>query len=428
MNMSTFNLAFLNLLGCVFVFASTGEELHMTMASSGALTVSNSFTNGVLTLRDAPSVEGPWQAIRNRFTTSSVSHHSLPTTSPARFVRAETLDVSPTRAGFTNLTLAYGVLSTIAGAGGPQDANNWRAEYEGGPATAAVLSGPHMAMADRAGFIYIADKDAHAIRKIRHDGTIITVAGISERGDAPDEPIVATQGALNEPNGLWVRGDGAFYILDVVNGKVRRVDTNGMMTTLFVVPGGIVVGRGLWVSEDESVAYVASLNVVKKWTPGGGVTDFSPGYSQLGNLVVDPWGKVVVTDRGLHRVYRLDEDGAATIIAGNGGTTGGGDGMLATATALEEVRGIWFLPTGAYLVATHRSSRVWYVDIAVYIHLLLNGNRFGTHSGDGTWFYNPGELRVSECRAITVDYEGNILVTENDVGFVRRIRFLPFEP
>jgi sugar lactone lactonase YvrE len=342
--------------------------------------------------------------------------------------RAEALDLPPTRPGFTNFTRAYGVLTTIAGAGGPQDVNNWRAEYEGGPATSAVLSGPHIAMADRAGDIYIADKDAHAIRKVRRDGSIVTVAGTSAIGNAPDTPVTATEGGLYEPNGLWVRADGTFFILDLRNGKVRRVDTNGVMTTLFTVPGGISIGRGLWVSDDESVAYLSSGTVVKKWTANDGVVDFSTGYSGLGNLVVDPWGSVVVADRGLHRVFRLAANGTPSLIAGNGNSIGGGDGALAIATALEEVRGVWFLPTGAYLLATHRSSRVWYVDTAGYIHLLLNGNRFGTHAGDGTWFYNPAELRVSECRAITADHEGNILITENDAGYVRKIRFLPFEP
>ena len=77
---------------------------------------------------------------------------------------------------------------------------------------------------------------------------------------------------------------------------------------------------------------------------------------------------------------------------------------------------VWFLPTGAFFLATHRSSRVWSVDTAGYIHLFLNGNRNGAHTGDGTWFYKPLEARVSECRAVTLDYEGNLLITENDVG------------
>ena len=96
--------------------------------------------------------------------------------------------------------------------------------------------------------------------------------------------------------------------------------------------------------------------------------------------------------------------------------------------ALNEVRAVWFLPTGGFLVGTHRGSQVWYIDAAGYIHLLLNGNRNGAHAGDGTWFYNPAQPRVSEVRAITLDPQGNLLITENDIGFVRKIEFLPFAP
>lgn len=168
--------------------------------------------------------------------------------------------------------------------------------------------------------------------------------------------------------------------------------------------------------------------VVKKWTAEQGVTDFATGFTQLGNLTMDPWGNLVVADRGGHRVYRLESRGNPTVIAGNGATSGGGDGQLALATGLEEVRGVWFLPTGAYFLATHRGSQVWYVDTAGYIHLFLNGWRNETHAGDGTWFYNPAEFRVSECRAVTVDYDGNVLITENDMGYVRKVQFLPWAP
>ncbi len=46
----------------------------------------------------------------------------------------------------------------------------------------------------------------------------------------------------------------------------------------------------------------------------------------------------------------------------------------------------------------------------------------------GSWFYNPNEYRVSKCRALTMDSEGNVLVTENDLGYVRQVRFLSYEP
>lgn len=393
---------------------------------SGDLAMSGLFTDGVCTIERASAVTGPWRAAKNLFTISAQTNAALSITGATSFYRAAARDLGGGRAGFTNLTLAYGVLTTIAGAGGLQDVNNWRPEFEGAPASQVLLSGPHIAQADRAGFIYIADKDAHGIRKIRHDGTIITVAGVNAVGNGPDDLTPGTQVALNGPNGLWVRGDGTLFIMDTGNGKIRRLDTNGIMQTLFTVPGTFGAGRGLWVSDDESRAYACATTVVKQWTRDSGVTDLATGFLQLGNLAMDNASNVVVTDRGSHRVYRIDAEGNRILIAGNGLASGGGDGQLAINTAVEEVRGVWFLPSGAYFLCTHRGSQVWYVDVSGYIHLFLNGTRNGTPVGDGTWFYNPLQARVSECRAVTVDYDGNLLITENDVGYVRKVQFLPF--
>lgn len=417
---------------CVLVAAlawPAAAEFHISsFTPGGEFTLSETFTNGVGTLLRATEVEGPYQPLRNIFTTANVARASLAVTGSVQFYRAQARDLSSGRTAFTNLTRAYGLLTTIAGNGtGFQDVNNWRADYEGAPAVHVALSGPHFAMADPAGCIYIADKDAHAIRKLLPDGRLFTVAGTNAPGDGPDGPGTAC--GLNQPNGLWVRHDGTVFIYDLSNRKVRRLDANGTVQTLFTIPGITYLGgRGLWVSDDETVAYFSALNVVKKWTPSDGVTDFSAGYAELGNLVMDPWGSLVVTDRGGHRVYRLDNQGQRTPIAGNGTTSGGGDGQLALATGLEEVRGVAFLPTGAYVLCTHRSSRVWYVDTAGFIHLLLHGHRDDYHAGDGTWFYNPGERRISKCRAITVDHAGNLLITENDFGYVRKVEFLPCAP
>jgi hypothetical protein len=68
------------------------------------------------------------------------------------------------------------------------------------------------------------------------------------------------------------------------------------------------------------------------------------------------------------------------------------------------------------------------VDVAGYNHLFLNGSTSDTHAGDGTWFYNPTEFRVSENRAITADRDGNLLITENDAGYIRKIEFLRHGP
>ncbi len=405
-----------------------GQDFRIVgFAPGSGLTVSGAFSNGVCAAWQADQVAGAWRPIKSVFTTAGDARISFALAGSAAFCRAYASDLSGGRAGFTNLTRAYGLLETLAGSGvGNQEQNNWRPEFEGAAATNVALSGPHIAMADRAGFVYVADKDAHAVRQVRPDGTLVTVAGISEAGDGPDTETNATRCALNQPNGLWVKPDGTFFVLDLGNGKVRRVSASGVSRTLFTVPAAETIQRGLWVSEDEALAYVTTYTAVKRWTAEGGLSDFSTGYAQMGNITVDPQGNLVVTDRLGHRVYRLDAEGGRTPIAGNGTASGGGDGQPALETGLNEVRGVWFLPSGAFVVCCHRGSQVWYIDTEGLAHLLLNGDRYGSHGGDGAWFYHPAELRVSKCRAVTLDYDDNLLITENDYGYVRRVRFLPF--
>ncbi len=120
-------------------------------------------------------------------------------------------------------------------------------------------------------------------------------------------------------------------------------------------------------------------------------------------------------------IYQLEPDGGKTTIAGNGGTSGGGDGALAIDTALYQVRGLWFLPTGGYFLATDAACQVWWVDASGYIHVVLYGAS-GAHAGDGAWFYeNPDALKMSNGKQITMDYDGNLLLTESEYGYVRKI-------
>lgn len=233
---------------------------------------------------------------------------------------------------------------------------------------------------------------------------------------------------LNLPNGAWVRADGTVYVLDTENGRVRRVNTSGIMQTLFLATGNgssLAGGRGLWVNETETLAYFCAGTRIRRWTPSQGVQNVLTGFIELGTLYVESSGNILVCDRGTNLVYRVTPAGGLTIIAGNGETTGGGDGFPALQTGLNGVRSIWPVPTGGYLLLTHNGCQLWYMDTAGIIHLMLNGARGNTHSGDGQFFYTPWPA-ISEGRSVTMDYEGNILITESDWGFVRRIRFLPW--
>ena len=326
----------------------------------------------------------------------------------------------PGQLEFEHLRASFGPLETLAGSGvaGPET-NDWQGGFEGGPATRADLSTPHNALGDAHGSTFIADKDAHAIRKVARDGTLTTVAGMNEAGDDGDAPALGAKSHLNQPNGLWVKPDGTVYILDLGNRKVRRLDPGGTLSTLFEA-ATLRTGRGLWVADDESLAYVCSGNQVLRWKPETGVAVFSQPFAELGNLFVDSDGILFVTDRGANRVFRVDADGTAYAIAGSGATSGPIDHQLALEAPLNGVRGIWGSATSGLLLATHEGSQVLYLDSTGYFHVLVDG-ALGLHTGDGEPLTAPGQ-KLSEVRNVTINPQGALLITENDLGFIRIAR------
>ncbi|CAN5255067.1 hypothetical protein BH23VER1_BH23VER1_28290 [soil metagenome] len=336
---------------------------------------------------------------------------------------------------FADVLASYGTLSTVAGNGDLDDGNDWQNSAEGNSATFADLSRPHMAVADAYGNIYIADKESHAIRKVRTDGTIVTVAGATPGGeDSGGFNFTSGPGTsvlLDNPNGVFAFPDGTLYIVDLGNDRICRLDTSGHLTTVVTDPAGISSGRGLWVSPDEKLIYYSSRTVVRRWTAPNTLVDYSTGYSDLGNIDVDPDGNLCVTDRnadpemdGAHRVWRIHPNGARTVIAGNGGISGGGSGFPAVQTGLEQVRGIAFDEAGGFFLCTHKGGNIWYVDTSGIIHLVLSGKGSGNlNEGDGMPFSQNRFLeKLSEPRAVALAPDGDLLITTNDQGYVRKIQ------
>lgn len=337
---------------------------------------------------------------------------------------------------WADVQTAYGNLTHVAGTALAQNGNFWQPGFEGGPALAAELSNPHMAVADAAGNIYIADKESHSILKVTPQGTIHTAAGTHVGGDDGDGP--ATQRQLLSPNGVFCLADGTFYIVEglssatVTNFKIRRVGLNGQMTTVINDPAGCLGGRALWVSPDEQVIYYPSRDAnsvpcLKRWTPDTGSQVFSGGFTSLGNITVDHTGAVIVTEDVGNRVFRLDANGVQTVIAGNGSTSGGGDGLPALQTGLNRVRGVACLPSGGYFLATQKGSHLWFVDTTGIIHKMIDCSPSGNpvyNAGNGLHWSTtvPEFYKMNEPRAITVAPNGDLIITASDHGQIRVIK------
>src|SRR3990172_1648651 len=113
-----------------------------------------------------------------------------------------------------------------------------------GEALQTSLAHPRAIHVTPAGVVYIADTANHRIRKINSNGVVTTVAGNGRPGFAGDGGA-ATVASLNYPKGVAVDGLGNIYIADTDNHRIRKVDTSGTITTVAGngTPGPVYCGE-----------------------------------------------------------------------------------------------------------------------------------------------------------------------------------------
>lgn len=139
-----------------------------------------------------------------------------------------------------------GVISTVAGVGIPGYSG------DGGPATRARIGAPTAICFDRAGDLYFADRASHTVRRIDGEGIITTVVGRGQAGFTPDGEV-ATAARIDLPYGLTIAPNGTLYFADSRNNRVRRISRDGRLET---VAGGEMAGDG----REGGLAALAMLN------------------------------------------------------------------------------------------------------------------------------------------------------------------------
>ena len=128
-----------------------------------------------------------------------------------------------------------GVVATLAGGtGGSAD----------GVGTSAQFSDPTGVAVDGAGNVYVADYYNSTIRKVTAGGTVTTVAGLAEVTGSADG--TGSNARFHYPSDVAVDEMGVVYVADVANQLIRRVATNGSVTTLAGLAGvsGAADGTG----------------------------------------------------------------------------------------------------------------------------------------------------------------------------------------
>lgn len=130
---------------------------------------------------------------------------------------------------------AAGAVTTVAG-GGPAGGSGGQAE---GPAAEARFRCPSGVAVGQDGTVFIADTGNHRLCRLR-DGTVSVLAGGAE--GAADG--AGSQARFHAPAALAVGADGALWVLDAGDLRVRRVDEAGQVTTPAQVPAPVKAALG----------------------------------------------------------------------------------------------------------------------------------------------------------------------------------------
>lgn len=121
-----------------------------------------------------------------------------------------------------------GIISTIAGYGVAGFSG------DGGPAALAQFKSPNGVAADHLGNLYVADKENNVIRKINTSGIISTFAGTPGfLGDGfSGDGGPATAAKMSGPTDVAVDQAGNVYVSDYGNNRIRKISTAGIISTI----------------------------------------------------------------------------------------------------------------------------------------------------------------------------------------------------
>jgi sugar lactone lactonase YvrE len=265
--------------------------------------------------------------------------------------------------------------------------------WEAGRGTNCALASPCGLAVDTFTNLYIADQDNNTILKLDPSGNVTTFAGV---GNGPGAGTAlfsgdggpATNASLNYPAGIAFDVANNLYIADLYNYRIRKVDTNGIITT---VAGGGMAGAS-----------------------NGGYATNARLYQPI-SVVLDATNNLYIVDAGLNAVRRVDTNSIITTVAG-GGANAPAVGMQATNAYMSYARFAQVATdtTGNLYIAGN--GYVWVVaPNGIITRLLKNGN--GTPTGvavaaNGLVYFADSY----QDNIVTVDSLNNITVVATSLG------------
>ncbi|MEI6077318.1 MAG: hypothetical protein WCS94_17185 [Verrucomicrobiota bacterium] len=316
-----------------------------------------------------------------------------------------------------------GSMTTVAGTGSSGS------NGDNGSATSAQVNTPNGVAVDGAGNIYIADSSNNRIRKVNPQGIISTIAGNGRTGYSGDGGS-ATSAMLSFPSTVCVDAYGNISIADWGNNRIRRLGTNGLITTVagsgaagFSGDGGLATNANLTFPQGVSVDKTGNLYVaegsqrIRKVGTNGIITTVAGRNLNDGDIalnatlnspyqaVQDGFGNFFVADSANQRIRKIDTNGIISTFAGNGIPMYSGDGGPATSAGLYFPNAVAMDAVGNLFISD-QSRRIRKVDTNGNI-ITMAGNGAYTYSGEGGLATNAG---IGVPDALILDASGNLFI------------------
>lgn len=318
-----------------------------------------------------------------------------------------------------------GVVTTVAG-------SNSSGIVDGIGALAKFYQ-PIGLVADGSGNVYVADYNV--VRKISPDGTVSTIAG---SGNGFQDGPGATA-KFKELTGITIDSQGNLYVVDNGNNRIRKITTQGEVSTYagstsgiengdisvatFSRPYGITIDQegNMFISEETSfsIRKISTTGEVSTHAGNGGFgsTDgpaSGASFNYPHGIAEDGSGNIYVADLSNKKIRKISSEGIVSTVAGVGQVDNNaavdGQGLLAR----------FSMPAGTVTDAkgniyVAERGRVRKITPAGKVTTLAGSGNTGNSDGTGT------NARFGRLTGIALDATGNVFVSDVDFHTIRKI-------